>query len=721
MVSEDYFRVLGVTPWRGRFFNPDESHAAADVPVVVASYMLWQRLGARSDFVGSQLEIDGRTFTVIGVTPRGFGGLQWCIGPDVWLPLGMASFVSEMRTTARLNVLDPTWRPWNIIAKLAPETSLAAANAGVAPLNETLTAQAGLRAGERLELLIDRPAPANANLTIPEHATVVSTYAAMSGGITIVVLLVACLNVANMLLARGAARQREIAIRLSLGASRGRVVRQLVTEGLLLGLGGAAMGLLLSRVANEALLELTRRATENQPFSFYLQTTVDWPLLVTTLGLGVLATLACSVLPAFRVTRVDLAHDLKQVPADIHGSARFFSGRHMLVMLQIALSVMLLFSAGLLLRGTMNITGDRGFDVAHQLLVKADYSLHRTPREEIPRRQAALADQIAALPGIEHVALASSVPYNFESSWGKIFGVGSAGAGAEPAAEGIFNAVSAGYFDTLGIPLLRGRDFTVEESRQPGKHRVAIIDEVLAKALFGGAEPLGRRIAFASAANRGANSDRELEVIGIVRSPQDDPFAALHPPRVYQPLGQEPHAMIYVHARVARPEAMLATLRKTLGVFDAERPVLFCGPFAEIVDNNLNFWVLRIGPVLFGVFGGAAVFLAAVGVYGVKAYAVTRRTREIGVRVALGATARDVLRLILGQSVRQAAVGIAAGGTLAIVTGLGLSKLLYRVSPTDPLMLGVAATVAALAAIAAAALPAWRATRIQPTEALRTE
>jgi putative ABC transport system permease protein len=722
-VTEDYFPLLGVSPLRGRFFSAEETRPNADRAVIVASYDFWQRLGAPADFVGSQLEIDGRVCVVVGIAPRGFGGLQWSIGPELWVPMGMAGSIGS----GRVNLVDSTRRPLFITARLVPGLTIETANTASRALTETLNNIAGTTADNRVELVVAKPPRGNLDLTAPADESGITRYAALAFGVTIAVLLVACLNVANMLLARGAARQREIAVRLSLGASRGRIVRQLITEGLVLGVAGGVVGLALSRVANEALLALTREISSRQPYSFNLQTTANGELIAMTFALCLLATLACSIGPALRATQLNLAHDLKQQPGDPAASGawnRFFSGRHILIMLQIAFSVTLLFGAGLFVQSAINVDRDRGFDVARQLVVKLDYSLDPPAKGEMPRLQQALAQQIAALPGVERAALASSVPYNFESSWWRVFGAGPQALTPDPKTQvhAIHTAVSDGYFATLGIPLLRGRDFTAAENAPGnGERKVAIIDERLAKTFFGAADPLGQRIIFNANDLNSPDASRGCEIVGVVRSPHDDPLVTEPPPRVYQPLGQSVHDRVYVHVRTAQPEAVMPALRRIAGSYAPEHPVMFCGLFSEIVDHNLNLWSLRMAAAMFGVFAGAAVFLAAIGVYGVKAYAVARRTREIGVRIALGAETGDVLRLVLKQGMLQALVGITAGVILSAATGQVLSRLLYRVAATDPAVLGLAIGVVMVSALIASAVPAWRATQISPTEALRCE
>ena len=549
---------------------------------------------------------------------------------------------------------------------------------------------------------------------------------------TVTVLLVACLNVANMLFSRGVSRQKEIAIRLSLGASRWRVVRQLLVEGLLLALAGGVVGLLLSRWSNALMVEAAGQ--HGGALALHLSTALDWPLVAATFGLCLFATVLCSLVPALRATRLNLVDDLKQQAGEPAGSGRwgrFFSFRHCVVMTQIALSLMLLFSTGLLLRAVSGLENDRGFETDHQVIANLDYYLAGTPSAEMPARQRALLARAASLPGVERAALASAVPHNFDTHWSRIFAVGAAAAGqsadslGDGGRDGATTIVSHGYFATMGIPLLRGRDFTEAEGSQAGGQRVAIIDESLGRSLFGDQDPVGLHIALKKTEADGQHAQWEIEIVGVVHSPREDAFQpAQDTPRLYRPLGQSKITNTFLHVKLAQPAAipdLISALRHDLRALDPATPLLVCEPFSALIGSNLNVWSVRFLAILFTLFGVIAVTLAVVGVYGVKAYVVARRTREIGIRIAIGARPADLLALLLKQGVLQTAVGLAAGLALAVLAGLGLARMLYRINPIDPWLLLGAAAIVALVSILACLVPALRATRINPTEALRAE
>ncbi len=723
LVSENYFSLLGAQPWRGRFFSAGETRPNAGIPVAVASYAYWQRLGAPADLVGRRLKIDGRDYTVVGIAPPGFAGLHVAISPAVWLPLGAAPLIPSglWGDGPSQDLQDARSYRLLLFATLQPNLSLAAARTLLGPLEARLTALSGAGADAR-RLVIAPPGRFSLSNDRPEDESFLPRFAALSLGMAASVLLVACLNLANLLLARGLARRREIAIRLSLGASRGRVVRQLLTEGLLLALAGGALGVLLSAWIGDLLQQFQAGVFSAGTFMLSTHAPVDVSSLAAMAALCLAATLGFSLVPALRATKLDLVADLKLAPAASSAAAsgwtRFFSLGHCLVMGQIALALMLLFGAGLFFRGAWNAGHlDYGFTTEGELVASIDYRLGHTPPAEIPRREQALLACAAALPGVTHAAIASGVPYNFEGNYRRVFAADAPT--GEAGRTAVWTIVSHDYFRTLGIALLRGREFTAGETTSDRGPRVAIVDDTLARALFGDRDPIGQRLAF-----RAGDAAGGMEIVGVIRSPREEVFDAAAPMRIYQPLGQAPEADIHVHVAVASPAAapaVLADLRRELHALDPENAVLSARPLGDFVTKNINLSLIHLAAIAFGAFGGVSLLLTVVGVYGVKAHAVSRRTREIGIRLALGAQRRDLLVLLLKQGMLQTALGLIAGLALALLAGGLLSKMLYRVSPVDPLALVGAAAVIALAALLACWLPARRATKVSPLIALRAE
>ncbi|MES2697134.1 MAG: ADOP family duplicated permease [Verrucomicrobiota bacterium] len=712
LASENYFSVLGVSPARGRFFTAEEARPGA-APVLVASHALWQRLGSRADFLGSQVLINQCAHTVIGIAPAGFGGLHSAIGPDLWLPLG----AFDPAGAGSAPVDSPRF---HLVANLAPGLTLERAHGLLPALAATLNAPPLGDPARPSQLALMPPSRFSLSAHAPQDESFIGQYATLSFCLSLAVLLVACLNLANMLLARGASRRKEIALRFALGASRWQVMRPLLAEGLILGLAGGGLGLMLSLWPGEFMQLFNVELSASGSFAFTEYAMLDRSIVFLAFALGALAMLAFSVVPALRATRINLVDDLKLQPGAFAESGRwnrFFSFRHCLVMAQIAVSLLILFSAGLFLRSAHAATQqDPGFNPAGQLVARLDFRFLKLSPTEQTARQLAVLDRFASVPGVAHAAFASTIPFNFEANTRRIQLPGTPAGSTPSDPTAYLTAVTSGYFRQLGIPL-RGRDFTPAEAAQPSSPPVAIIDESLARLLFADADPLGRRIV-------DPGTRTEMEIVGLVRSPREDVFHAEPPRRFYRPLAQEYHSGLYLHLAAADPSAtaaLLDSVRRELRQLDPAIPVLRLAPLADIVGRNLNLWTLRLAAYIFLTFGLIALLLALVGIYAVKSYVVARRTREIGIRLALGAQRADVVTLILRQGALQAAFAIAVGTLLSLLAGQMLAKLLFHVAPFEFLILAACATVVALAALLAAWLPARRATRVSPLEALRTE
>ena len=733
--SENLLPMLGARPAAGRFFDAAEARPNANVPVAVASYPFWQRMGGRPEFIGSTIKVNGRPFTVLGVTPRGFTGINAVISPDLWLPLGVYSmFANPLDDAARTRDLnEPNNYSLNLTARLQPGVTLESAKPLLAALERRLDAvQAPSTAGATgRELQLQTPSRFSIS-TSPSDDGAVGPLAGLLLGMAAVVLLIACLNLANMLLARGTTRAREFAIRLAVGASRWRVVRQLLVEGFLLALAGGALGLLIASWSNDLLVRSLSAMFQSMNFALAIELHPDANVLAATLLLCLAATLVFSLGPALRSARTDVVRDLKQQtgePAAAGRWNRFFSGRHCLIMLQITLSLVLLVVGGLFLRSAANASGvQSGFETAGGVLAEVDFSLAGKDATEARRQSLAILARLQQLPGVRDAALATLVPYGNITNDRRVMAEGTV-VSADPKAprpgfDGIFTAITPDYFKALGVHLLRGRTFTAVEAENRGAPPVAIIDERMAEHLFPKQDPIGRRIRYTIPPNDGAPA--EMEVVGVVSSFRHQVGTEAPQERLFVPLALASARDIYIHLRLASdsPEAvtaMLGTVRTTLRGIDPNLPVLRVVPFARIIDGEIGLWVVKLGGVMFGAFGAIALILAVVGVYGVKAYAVARRRREIGIRMALGAMPGDVFALVMRQGVQQTAISAVAGVVLALLVGRALSSLLFNVSPADPLVLAAAVAVLAGATLLACYLPARKATRVNPTDALRSE
>jgi len=734
--SENFFPLVGTTPAAGRFFSAAESRPNADIPVVVVSYNLWQRAGGRPDFIGSKLRINGEPYTVIGVTRRGFSGLNALLAPDIWLPLGQFSRFAQVFADSRdlVDLANPKNFTLNLTARLAPGVTREALKARLPALARRLDAVQPPDLATKRELQFETPSRFSISTT-PSGDSSGLALAGMLFGMSGCVLLIASLNLANMLLARGSARAREVAVRLAIGASRWRIVRQLFTEGLVLALSGSALGLLLALWSNDLLLHSLQTLFSTMNFSLAIESAPNAAVLTATLAFAILATLLFCLGPALRASRVDLVHDLKQQGADEAGSGRlnrFFAPRQILVMAQIALSLMLLFSAGLFLRGALAAGAARlGFEPRGQLVAELDFSLGHTSTADAKRTMFAALDRVAGLPGVTAAGFGSQEPYGNVTNMSRFIDAREASAATkadpnapEPGVDALLTSATPGYLAAMSVPLLRGRDFTATEARDEKSPRVAIIDEAFAKKIFPDGDALGRHIRYTQAPTDG--SPAELEIVGICAAHRHDALQKQDRPRVFVPLAQAYQPSVFLHVRFASLDdaatrAAIAGVRAALLEVDPQMPVLSLAPMADSLDKNIQLWIVRLGAVMFGIFGGIALVLAAVGVYGVKAYAVARRTREIGIRMAIGAQPRDVFALIMGQGVRQTAVALAAGLLLALGAGQLLGSFLYQVSPMDPLALGLASALLAGSALLACFLPARRATKVSPITALRTE
>jgi predicted permease len=555
-----------------------------------------------------------------------------------------------------------------------------------------------------------------------------------------------------MLLARGTARRKEIAIRLALGAGRFRILRQLITEGFMLALLGGGLGLLLGNWSSDLL---TASLGSMMPVDMVWTSGGSFAMLAATLAFCILGTFAFALGPALKLSRVGVVDDLKQHAGEDAVPRRFrFLPRNPLVVVQIAFSLALLTAAGLFIRGAGKAANvDIGLKADSTWLLEMDASLAAYDKTRAQQLYRTMSERLAAIPGVEHASIASTVPFGLVTLDRAVQRAGvHAPADAKPAtaAEGLsfgahWNSVGEDYFAAVGLPLLRGRAFTSAEATQPGGPAVAIVDEALARKLWPEGDALGQRIELASGSAPRAKDGgsgggvsvsgdaggeivlgETIEIVGIVRPIRHDLFEKEARGAIYLPFARGFQNNVFFHVRFAavpagREAATADLLRRTVGDVDPAFPILSLKSFAQHLDDNIQLWIVRAGAALFSVFGGLALGLAVVGLYGVKAYSVARRTREIGIRMALGAEPRAVQWMILREGGVMVFCGLAIGLLLAAGTGKLLSGLLYQVGALDPVAFTFAPVLLAAAAFLATWLPARRATRISPMAALRTE
>ncbi|MFI4945326.1 MAG: ABC transporter permease, partial [Burkholderiales bacterium] len=716
--SGGFFEVVGVPPILGRTLSAadDRRGGGADGPAAVISHGFWQRrFGGSADAVGRSLKLNGVPFTIVGVTPRGFTGPMAGKSFDVAVPIGMVDRLQNYGDRAWLDDRSTWWL--DIVARLEPGQSVAAATQalrGVQPQIREATLPANWRPQDLGKYLRERP------FTLKPAATGLSeirgrferplwTVMAVVG----LVLLIACANIASLLLARANARRQELGARLALGASRRRLMRQLLTESLLLAVPGALAGLLLAQWGTQGLLGLI--ATREGIVS--LDVSLHWRVLLFTAAVTIATALLSGIVPALRAGRLSPRDAIQQQGRGVAGAGPKAVGRP-LVVAQVALSLVLLFAAGLFLRTFARLsTRDLGLRQDAVLLVDLDAQRSAAGRSG---DQAALfaraREAVSALPGVAHAGVSAIAPVS-GAAWNERCEIVGAEAISEPEQVAWFNAVSPGWFGTYGTPLVEGRD--LDERDLSGAPAVAIVNQAFARRFTAGASPIGRTL---QREGPPLTQVPPVEIVGVVKDAVYRSLRETIEPTVYLPLAQ-------LAAAESRPWATLAV--KSAGQPPAALATSVTAALQQVDPRlSLTYWVFadrirssvlqeRIVALLSTIFGGVATLLAGIGLYGVTSYAVSRRRTEIGVRMALGADAGGVVRLVLRGAAGLLATGVAIGIVASLLAAGLVGSLLYGLEPRDPLTLAVATGVLVVVGLLAAGLPARRASRIDPAEVLR--
>jgi predicted permease len=698
LTSANYFDVLGVRPLLGRGFLPIEDQKPGGAPVAVISFRLWQtRFGADSSVVGRALEINHHPYTIVGVTPAAFQGSETGLQSVIWIPLMMEQQV--MSNSDRLNSRSEGWL--ELLGRLRSGQTLSRTQEEMNLLMQRIVQQFPKAHEGDNELTVfplwRSPYGANSRLS-----AFLPPLMAIAG----VVLLLACANVANLLLVRSLGRRREIAIRLSLGASRWRLVRQLLAESLALALAGGGIAVLITIWTAGTFADFV--PPSNLPVALNMK--VDHTVLFVTLAVSVLASVVFGILPALRSSNMAPVEVLKEETGSASGGIHRAILSSALVVAQISLSLFLLVSAGLFIRSIRNAQRfNPGFNPDHVLLASFDLFPAGYSAENGIEFDRQLLTKLEALPGVQSVSLANYVPLGFTFDTTT---VNPEGYVPQPHESMDVNDthVTPNYFRTMQIPLVSGRDFTAQDTQK--SQPVVIVNQALADLYWPRQEAIGKRLHV---------YEDWRTVVGIARNVSSS-RRLYDPPRpfVYIPLFQGyAHAGI-IHARVAGDPLIFATaVENTVHELDADLPVYDVTTLAT--HMKLATIGYRVAGTFVGAFGLLALILAAVGVYGVVAYSTRQRTHEIGIRMALGAQISDVFRLVLGKGLRLTFLGLAIGFVVSLGLTRFLGTLLFGVTTTDALTFSGVAILLCVVSLAACYIPARRATRVDPMIALRYE
>ena len=702
-VGGNLFSTLGNPIALGRPILPADDKIAAGNHVVVLSDKLWRRrFAADPNILNREVALNGKSYTVVGIAPPGFYGMDRGIVAEFWIPLALADeMMPDLDSTEGFRTMrDHMWLM--LTARLKPgvtrERAALALNVIKKRIDDTYRKDEKHREPITLQ---------TAGGLIAGSATPAYTLMGVLMVVVGLVLLVACANVANLLLARATGRQKEIAIRLAMGAVRRKLIRQLLIESLLLSLCGAGVGFLLAAGAARAISRFQLPLPIPVKFDF----NVDLRVAAFTLGLSVVTAVLFGLAPALRASRTDLVAALKDGPVLLRRAGR--SGlRNTLVVVQVALSLVLLATAGLFVRSLGNASSiDIGFNPGNILMLSIDPKLHKYSPEQTAQFLSELRRRVTALPGVRSMSFVGTVPLSLGSTTNN-FDVDASGKRPKQTVNAEVNSIGSDYFQTMEIPLVRGRDFRL----QPGENRAVILNQTMATNLFPGEDPIGRVM----------RQDKDsYTVVGVARNSKLRTLGEAPSNAVYLYLNAAPEkaasffgTTIVVKASVD-PRKLATPVRAQIAALDANMAVFNIETMQEHVDKSLL--LPRIAALLLGLFGAVGLTLAAVGLFGVMSYTVRRRTHEIGIRMALGAKPEAILGMVLRQGLLLTGIGLAIGLIFALVVGRFAASILYGISGSDPVAFAVVSVVLLGTAAVAVLVPAFRAARVQPTIALRYE
>jgi macrolide transport system ATP-binding/permease protein len=696
IVSANYFDAIGVHPILGRGFETGEDTGRNAHPVTVISYQLWKgRFKGDPQIVGKTQRLNGVMHTIIGVAPEEFYGtfVGWAM--QFWVPVSM----EETFEPGGYKLEDRGARWIEAYVRLKPSVTLSQAQqemSAVAKRLENDYPATNRGRGIKLWPLWQTPFN-NARTLLPTLEIMLA--------VVVFVLLIACANVGNLLLVRSFARRHEMTVRLAIGAGRGRLLKQLFTEGLILSAFGAAGGLLVSHWCRHALVLLF---PARGGVAMHLPGEIDWRVLALSAAVCLITTLLLGLIPAVQTGKIDLAGALKSDSAGVLGGGGRGWVRSGLVVVQVSLCFVLLVGAGLLLQSLQKIrTSSPGFSTHGVLFTVVDL---RPAGYDAPRAQSfedELLERAKALPGVESAAFARMTPLSYGSFSETPIAVDGYQPPPEEQPTVEYNEVGPDYFVTMGIPLVAGREFTRADDEKAAP--VAVVNETMAARYWRGKSPIGERVQV---------KGRWMQVAGVVKDSKYESVRETPKPFFYVPLRQNfsVDGDLFVRTPLS-PETMATALLREVHTLDPDLALYEVIPLQELLDRSTS--TQKAAVILVGVLGGLALLLAAIGLYGVMSYAVSQSRRELGLRIALGAGAANLLRLVLSRGLALTAAGVLLGAAVALGLTRLLGNLLYKVSPRDPLAFGSALVVIAIASFAACFLPAWRATRVDPARVLR--
>lgn len=696
IVSANYFDAIGVHPILGRGFEVGEDSGKSAHPVVVISYQLWQgRFKGDPQIIGKTQRLNGVVHTIVGVAPEGFYGTFVGWRMQFWVPASM----EDIFEAGSYKLEDRGARWIESYGRLNPGVSRQQAQSEISAIAKRLEAdypETNRGRGMQLWPLWQTPFN-NARTLLPTLEIMLA--------VVFFVLLIACANVGNLLLVRSFARRHEMTVRQAIGASRGRLLKQLLTEGVILSAFGAAGGLLVAYWCRHALVLLF---PARGGVSMHLPGEIDWRVLAVSAGVCLIATMVVGLVPALQSGKIDLAGALKSDSAGVVGGRGRGWVRSGLVVVQVSLSFVLLVGAGLLLQSLQKIRNSSPGFLTHGVLstavdlVSAGYDLQsaQTFRDE-------LGERVRALPGVESAAFARATPLGYGSYSESPIAVDGYQPPPEeqPAVE--YNEVGEDYFVTMGIPLLSGREFTRADDEKGAL--VVVVNETMAKRYWSGKDPIGERVQV---------KGRWMRVVGVAKDSKYQSVRETPKPFFYVPWRQNASVGTGLYIRTPlSAETMATAVAREIHALDGSLAPYEMITMQEQVDRSTSAQLVAV--TLVGVLGGLALLLAAIGLYGVMSYAVSQSSRELGLRMALGSDASNVLRLVMSRGLGLMLGGVLLGGVVALALTRLMGNMLYKVSPRDPVAFGAAFAVMTIAALAACCLPAWRAARTDPARALR--